>query len=152
MTPYEILGVAEGASLDEINAAYREKAGRYHPDAGGDAWAFRQLEHAYSQLTNRAEPHDQCAAEHPPTPDDVAVSVDQPWEQAGYVVGGILVVVLAILAWWNWLWPVLRVVSWLVLATSSGGIVYLGWLAWEAREHPACGRTSSSAYCVWRQR
>ena len=30
--PYEVLGIKEGASLDEIKAAYREQVKKYHPD------------------------------------------------------------------------------------------------------------------------
>jgi hypothetical protein len=53
MDPYEILGVTREASLDTIRDAYRTKSKRYHPDLGGDAWAFRILTHAYEVLSSR---------------------------------------------------------------------------------------------------
>ncbi len=51
MDPYVILGIDKTATPDEIDAAYREKAKKYHPDVGGDAWAFRQVQAAYDALT-----------------------------------------------------------------------------------------------------
>jgi hypothetical protein len=41
--PAEVLGVEPDASLDQIQAAFRAKSKKYHPDLGGDAWAFRIL-------------------------------------------------------------------------------------------------------------
>lgn len=32
MNPYEVLGIREGADMDEIKRAYRKKAKEYHPD------------------------------------------------------------------------------------------------------------------------
>ena len=49
--PNVILGVASGASLREIRDAYHQKSLKYHPDKGGDEWAFRLVARAYEILT-----------------------------------------------------------------------------------------------------
>lgn len=49
--PHDVLGVAEGATLNEIRDAYRRKAKSHHPDAGGEPWAFRILVQAYENLS-----------------------------------------------------------------------------------------------------
>jgi hypothetical protein len=51
LDPLQVLGVSGQASLEEIRAAYREKAKRYHPDAGGEDWTFRILSQAYEMLS-----------------------------------------------------------------------------------------------------
>ncbi len=43
LDPHHVLGVSAQATLEEIRAAYREKAKRYHPDEGGEDWTFRIL-------------------------------------------------------------------------------------------------------------
>lgn len=50
MTPYEILGVALGASDEEIRRAYKARARECHPDLGGDAETFKALRDAYDLL------------------------------------------------------------------------------------------------------
>jgi hypothetical protein len=50
--PNAILGVSQGASLREIRDAYHQKSLKYHPDKGGDEWAFRMVVRAYEILTN----------------------------------------------------------------------------------------------------
>ncbi|MDP3741187.1 MAG: molecular chaperone DnaJ [bacterium] len=51
---YEILGVAKGASKDEIRRAYRKLAHEHHPDKGGsgDEKKFRELNEAYEVLSD----------------------------------------------------------------------------------------------------
>ena len=51
---WELLGLAKGASLVEIKAAYRQRALATHPDHGGDAEDFRELHAAYERLARRA--------------------------------------------------------------------------------------------------
>ena len=49
--PQHVLGVSPGASLEQIRDAYRQKAKRFHPDAGGEDWAFRIVVQAYEMLS-----------------------------------------------------------------------------------------------------
>lgn len=48
--PYEILGVRPDAPQEIIEAAYRARAKSLHPDVGGDADEFRQLQDAYDRI------------------------------------------------------------------------------------------------------
>lgn len=48
--PYTILGVKEGASQDEVNAAYRNKVKELHPDNGGDPDEFNKIINARTKL------------------------------------------------------------------------------------------------------
>ncbi len=60
--PYEVLGLAKGASEDEIKHAYRELANKYHPDKVshlGDEFKtiadkkFKDIQRAYEELTRK---------------------------------------------------------------------------------------------------
>lgn len=55
MDPYKILGVKPGASQDEIKQAYRKQAIKLHPDKGGTAEAFVQLNSSYEYLKKANE-------------------------------------------------------------------------------------------------
>ncbi len=51
---YKLLGIARGASEDEIKTAYRRLAHKYHPDkAGGDDKMFKKINEAYQVLSNK---------------------------------------------------------------------------------------------------
>jgi len=50
---YEILGVAKGASADDIKKAFRKLAHQYHPDkGGGDEAKFKEANEAYQVLSD----------------------------------------------------------------------------------------------------
>jgi DnaJ like chaperone protein len=57
--PYDVLGVARGASSDEIKSAYRRLAAKYHPDKVSHLGAefreladrkFKEIQEAYQKL------------------------------------------------------------------------------------------------------
>jgi hypothetical protein len=59
--PYQVLGVAPGASPDRIKSAYRELAGKYHPDKVshlGEEFRelaerrFKEIQQAYHELVS----------------------------------------------------------------------------------------------------
>lgn len=52
MDYYQTLGVDRNATQDEIKKAYRSLAMKHHPDRGGDATAFQQIQEAYATLSD----------------------------------------------------------------------------------------------------
>jgi len=52
MTYYEILGVGDKATADEIKRAYRKLASQHHPDKGGDTKKFQEIQTAYDTLSD----------------------------------------------------------------------------------------------------
>ena len=53
MDYYQILGIPQTASEDEIKKAYRKLAHKYHPDKGGDEKKFNQINESYQILSNK---------------------------------------------------------------------------------------------------
>lgn len=52
---WSVLGLAPGASLAEVRRAFQRKALETHPDQGGHAEAFLQVQRAYEKLTERLQ-------------------------------------------------------------------------------------------------
>lgn len=50
MNPYEILGVRQGATKEEIKKAYLRLAHIHHPDKGGSEEKFKEITNAYNQI------------------------------------------------------------------------------------------------------
>jgi len=50
---YDILGVPHDASPEEIKKAFYKLAHKYHPDKGGDAEKFKEINEAYQVLSNK---------------------------------------------------------------------------------------------------
>jgi len=53
MDYYSILGVSKTASTEDIKKAYRKLAMKHHPDKGGDEARFKQINEAYSVLSDQ---------------------------------------------------------------------------------------------------
>jgi hypothetical protein len=50
---WSLLGLRAGASLAEVKSAFRKRALETHPDRGGDAEAFREVQRAYERLSSK---------------------------------------------------------------------------------------------------
>lgn len=55
MNYYQVLGVPNTASAEEIKQAYRRLASKHHPDKGGDTSTFQQIQEAYDNLIDPAK-------------------------------------------------------------------------------------------------
>ncbi len=50
---YQILGLSQDASPEEIKKAYYKLAHKHHPDKGGDEKKFKEINEAYQTLSNK---------------------------------------------------------------------------------------------------
>lgn len=58
MNPYEELGVQSDATEGEIHTAYRRRAAKTHPDAGGSAEAFARTTTAHQMAIDILDGYD----------------------------------------------------------------------------------------------
>ncbi|MDR2957072.1 MAG: J domain-containing protein [Coriobacteriales bacterium] len=52
-TYYQLLGVKQDASTDEIKRAFKKLARKHHPDAGGDETVFKEISNAFDVLSDK---------------------------------------------------------------------------------------------------
>lgn len=58
--PYKVLGLQEGASDDEVKAAYKRLAKKYHPDLNSSPYAearMKEINEAYNQIMKGDKGH-----------------------------------------------------------------------------------------------
>ena len=55
-SPFEILGLKQGASEQEVKNAYKILAKKCHPDKGGSAEEFKKINEAYTQIMKGEDP------------------------------------------------------------------------------------------------
>lgn len=87
VTHYEVLGVSNTASTDEIKTAYRRMLRQTHPDTGGNAALFRLVQNAWDVLgdDSKRKFYDgllsgpKVTYSSPPTPPSAA---EKTWEEA----------------------------------------------------------------------
>jgi curved DNA-binding protein CbpA len=79
MTLYEVLGLTPPATAADIKAAHRQAVKAHHPDAGGDARKFEQVQRAYFTLSDpeRRERYDSTGVE-----DDPAAATEEQLAQS----------------------------------------------------------------------
>lgn len=88
--PYAVLGVREGADMDEIKRAYRKKAKEYHPDLHPDDPAanekMQQVNEAYELLCNPDKYR--AARQAGPRPDAYGQRTYDGYARGGQAYGG----------------------------------------------------------------
>lgn len=131
MTPYQILGLNENATRQEIDTAYEERTKRYHPNAGGDAWALQQVQQAYDALRN-------SPTERANKPEGVEPPgfIRQPFVLPEWIhrkevaLVSTVLALLLVLVFWQWIWRIVAVgcgiglvgaAAWLVLVERTSG-------------------------------
>ena len=79
--PYDILGIARGATFEEVKAAYRRASKSRHPDMGGSHEAMVELNTAYAFILNELKSGYQKQREEAPKQDRADTRGQRSWEQ-----------------------------------------------------------------------
>ena len=56
---YQLLGLPDFASIDDVKKAYRKLALQHHPDKGGDIVKMQQINLAYEVLSKEKDKYDE---------------------------------------------------------------------------------------------
>lgn len=99
---YEILGLPRSASLDDIRAAFRERAKLWHPDSGkaADLDRFRLLNEAYEVLRDPRRRLDYDALRASPGgARRIAAAAAGPWAPAVAALAAAIAIVTLLWAW-----------------------------------------------------
>lgn len=64
MNPYNVLGIQENSTPEDIKNAYRKLASKHHPDRGGDTKKFQEIQQAYDILTDETKRNEYYRAQN----------------------------------------------------------------------------------------
>lgn len=77
--PYEVLGVSQDATEEQIREAFRKLAIKHHPDKGGDAAEFHRITDAHRVLSNPESRKDYdehgFQVSDPKNPEEIAIRI-----------------------------------------------------------------------------
>lgn len=94
---YDVLGIPEGASAEQVRDAYRRLVKTAHPDVAGDAARFRLIAQAYAVLS---DPSRRAAYDRSRAPASIAAPPKLRRRRYGrYVLLLVVLVVVAGIAW-----------------------------------------------------
>ena len=63
MKAFEILGLPESATSDEVKARWRDLAFKHHPDKGGDTSEFSKYRRAYEEALSQTTERDKLCVD-----------------------------------------------------------------------------------------
>lgn len=87
MNYYQILGLSEDASQDDIKKAYKKLAMKNHPDRGGDTKRFQEISQAYDTLSDSQKKAQYDAQRNGFNPFEGSANMGQGWQDVSEMFG-----------------------------------------------------------------